>query len=144
MKNDKPASISEISDFSLSDSDIKYTRGVKDIKSLKLLISEIGGGRYYLINCSGRRKKAELISKEQFDKIEFTESLLSISETKHLFLEMFTFDDIPSPLKYADKNKKDYIKDVVFLKGDFYYRKAIIDILIDSELSDLSGKMEKI
>ncbi|WP_319478240.1 hypothetical protein [Marispirochaeta aestuarii] len=46
---------------------------------------------------------------------------------------------LPSPLDYCEKSRKEYIKDLVQLKGDFFYRKEIIRYL---ELSP--GEAEEI
>ena len=137
--------IYKISNFILSDSDIKYTRGIKDKKDLKLLITEIGKDNYYIIDCSERKPDADKYSSEKISEAEFADPSLSITETKNIFKELIRIpeSEIPSPLKYTDKNIKQLIKDVVRLEGDFYYRAAVIDKISDSELQKIPERMEK-
>ena len=145
MKGDSLNEIYKVPDFSLSDSDIKYTRGIIDKKGLKLLFSEIGTENYYIADCYGRKHDAEKVGEEKIAEAGFAKPSLNITETKKIFKQLVRVpeSEIPSPLKYSGKKKKQYIKDVVSLNGDFYYRAAVIDLLSDSEVSDLQERMKK-
>ena len=61
---------------------------------------------------------------------------------KTSFRDLFSSGIIPSPLDYSGKRRKQFIRDVVELKGDFYYRSAVIDTLTDLEAGKLLDKME--
>ena len=135
----------EIKDFSLSDSDIKYTRGIREDQKLKLLFSEIGTDNYFIIDCSERKPEAEKAELQALGSAGFTKPELTITETKKIFKKFLrtSASGIPTPLKYTDKTKKQLIQDVVCLCGDFYYRAAVIDALSDSEVAKLPEKMAK-
>ncbi len=131
-----------IKDFYLSDSDIKYTRAKMVKGRLFFLVKKTGKEMFYHIDCSKRRIKAEEISSEKGFDGDFVEPILGLTETKMIFKEQYRKSDIPSPLDYVKKSNKQFIKDVVSLKGDFYYRAAVIDSLSDSEVSKLQKKIK--
>ena len=141
-KDAKIEQTDRIKDFYLSDSDIKYTRAKMIKGRLFLLIKKTGKGIYYHIDCSKRRIKAEEISSEKGFDGDFVDPFLGLAETKMIFKEQYRKLDIPSSLDYVEKSRKQLIKDVVSLKGDFYYRADIIDSLTDSEVLELPDKME--
>ena len=142
VKDAKIEKTERIKDFYLSDSDIKYTRAKMIKGRLFLLIKKTGKGIFYHIDCSKKRIKAEEISSEKGFDGDFVEPVLDLAETKMIFKEQYRKLDIPASLDYVEKSRKQLIKDVVSLKGDFYYRADIIDTLTDSEVLELPDKME--
>ena len=145
VSRDSVKTVSRLQDFSLSDSEIKYTRAVREKKNLKLLFSEIGTENYYVVDCFERKPEADKTSLEKLENSGFADPSLTLTETKKIFQDYLRTaePEIPSPLKYTDKKKKQLVKDVVRLAGDFYYRAAVIDTLSEDEISELPEKMAK-
>ena len=136
--------VNEIRDIMLSDSEIKYTRARNISGKLYLFSSKIGSDEIFRTKCSGNKPETSVISaSEESNDGDFSEAVLKISETRKIFLGSFRETELPSPLDYAGKSRKRYIKDVVELKGDFYYRTAVAELLSDSEAAELLSNMEK-
>ena len=79
---------------------------------------------------------------------KYRQESVTISALKKM-LEGYTLAEwkLPSPLDYADKSTDDLLDDLVKLKGDRYYRDAIIqentDILTDARINELLRRIQQ-
>ena len=70
----------------------------------------------------------------------------SITFTSNLFRENYPAEsDLPSPLDYCKKKREIYIRDLIELKGDLFYRKEIIRTvgLDNDEIAEILEEMDK-
>jgi len=122
----------QIATENVPDADIKLLRGSPENDQLELRIpARIGTQTYFItvtetdvaVHVSDSAEEEPPGVNEEFP----SDQAKSITYTSQLLrAEYPAASGLPSPLAYCKKNRKQYIRDVVELKGDLFYRKEII------------------
>lgn len=141
----------KISDERIPDIDIGFLSGRYPDDTLQLLLPAGIGNRGFIITVSEKTVTIKSHTGDEgksivtSDESDLPPGMKSITFTSNLIRENYPVESgLPSPLDYCNKVRNEYIRDLIGLKGDLFYRKEIIRTvgLNDEEILEILIKMD--